>query len=106
MGEKELVMKKVKEFVKKLSKDLDVTKVILFGSRATGDASKDSDIDLIIVSKDFKGLGFFRRVYKMYDYWDIDYSVDFICYTPEEFNKLSKRITLVSQALKEGIEIK
>jgi len=31
--------------------------------------------------------------------------VDFICYTVDEFNKLKKKISLVSTALKEGIEI-
>jgi hypothetical protein len=35
-----------------------------------------------------------------------DYPVDFLCYTPEEFRKLSKQISLVKQAIKEGIEIK
>jgi hypothetical protein len=31
--------------------------------------------------------------------------VDFICYTPEEFEKLKKEVSIVSEALKEGIEI-
>jgi len=33
------------------------------------------------------------------------YPVDFLCYTPEEFEKLRKRISIVSVALKTGIEI-
>jgi len=33
------------------------------------------------------------------------YPVDFICYTPAEYKKLSKGITIVQQAIKEGIEI-
>jgi hypothetical protein len=31
--------------------------------------------------------------------------VDFICYTPEEFEKLKKEVSIVSEAFKEGIEI-
>jgi hypothetical protein len=34
-----------------------------------------------------------------------DLSADFICYTPEEFEKLKKEVSIVSEALKEGIEI-
>jgi hypothetical protein len=41
----------------------------------------------------------------MYDFWDLNYPVDFLCYTPEEFNKLKKEVSIVSEALKEGIEI-
>ncbi|MBI3412683.1 MAG: hypothetical protein HY051_01210 [Candidatus Aenigmarchaeota archaeon] len=33
------------------------------------------------------------------------YPVDFICYTPEEFEREKKRVSIVSTALKEGIEI-
>lgn len=41
----------------------------------------------------------------MYDYWDLRYPVDFLCYTPEEFKKLSKQITTVREAVKEGVVI-
>lgn len=38
-------------------------------------------------------------------YWDLNYPVDFLGYTPEEFNKLRKRIIIVKHAVEEGIEI-
>ena len=76
-----------------------------FGSRARGKSHKYSDIDLIIVSPKFKKLNFFKRGARMYDYWNLNYPVDFLCYTPKEFNKLKKQITIVSEAVKEGIEI-
>jgi hypothetical protein len=41
----------------------------------------------------------------MYDFCDLNYPVDFLCYTPEEFNKLKKEVSIVSEALKEGVEI-
>ena len=31
------------------------------------------------------------------------YLLIFLCYTPEEFNNLKNRITIVSEALKKGI---
>src|SRR3989338_5829633 len=35
----------------------------------------------------------------------IGYPVDFICYTPDEFNRLKHEVSIVSEALREGIEI-
>ena len=106
MGERKLIIKKLKEFKKKVNKDLHIKKMFLFGSRARGDTPKWSDIDLVIVSDKFKNLKFRKRATKMYDYWDLEYPVDFLCYTPEEFNKLKKQITIIKEAVKEGIEIK
>ena len=105
MGGKESLKEKLETFKKNVDKDMTITKLILFGSRASGKTGKDTDVDLIIVSPGFKKLDFFERGAKMYDYWDFRLPVDFLCYTPEEFNKLSKKITIVSQAIKEGVEI-
>ncbi|MFQ5687522.1 MAG: nucleotidyltransferase domain-containing protein [Candidatus Scalindua sp.] len=53
MVEKEVV-KKIEEFVKALKRDnINVAKVILYGSRASGKAHEYSDIDVAIVSPDF-----------------------------------------------------
>lgn len=105
MGNKETILKKLKEFKGKLKKEFSVDKIIFFGSRANGKPNKDSDIDLIIVSKEFEGKRFRDRSLGFYDYWDLDYPVDFICYTNKEFNKLKKQITIVGEAVKKGIEI-
>lgn len=103
MGEKEHIIKGIKKFIKRLSQDFSIEKIILFGSRATNKFKGNSDIDLIIVSKDFEGKNFFERVTKMYDYWDLDYPVDFLCYTQKEFNLLSKRISIAKEALDKGV---
>ncbi len=82
-----------------------IQKIIFFGSRAEGKFSDESDVDIVIVSPDFRDMNFFERVARMYDYWDLDLPVDFLCYTPEEFNKLKNRVSIVREALKHGIEI-
>ena len=105
MGEKKTIKEKLKKFKEKVNKDMPVKKMILFGSRAQGKTGRDRDIDLIVVSPEFRKLDFFRRGARMYDYWDLRYPVDFLCYTPEEFKKLSKMITIVREAVKTGIEI-
>jgi len=106
MGGRKSINEKLRAFKKSLSVKFRLTKVILFGSRARGKTGKDKDIDILIVSPDFRGLDFFQRGARMYDYWELDYPVDFICYTPEEFEKRKKQIGIVRQAIKEGIEIK
>jgi len=104
MGRKEdLII--VKRFKDMLSKEMPIKKIILFGSRANGKTHELSDFDLIIVSDIFMGIISYKRTPKLYDYWNENYPVDFLCYTNEEFNKLKKRATIVKEAVKTGIEI-
>ncbi|MCD6386679.1 nucleotidyltransferase domain-containing protein, partial [Candidatus Sumerlaeota bacterium] len=43
-------------------KGINIYKIVIFGSLITGKLKKDSDIDIIIVSKDFRGKSIFERV--------------------------------------------
>jgi len=104
MGKREDLITGLESFRKKLSGFIPVTEMILFGSRATGKAGKESDVDLLVVSPAFKNMKSARGK-GLYDFWDLDYPVDFICYTPEEFEEQKKQVSLVRMALKEGIEI-
>jgi len=99
-------VKVVKEFIKKLKKRILIEKVIFFGSRTGEDFMNYSDIDLIIVSEYFENIDFDERMKIMYNYWNFDYAVDFLCYTPDEFDRLSKMMTIVREALKTGLVIK
>jgi len=105
MHKKNVVITELNKFKNNLSVDIPIEKMILFGSMAKGKRSKDSDIDLIVVSQKFKGKKSFNRSVGFYRHWNLDYPVDFLCYTPKEFNKLKKQITIVREALREGIEI-
>ena len=96
----------LEKFIRRLSKDFRIQNTILFGSRTTNKFRKNSDVDLIIVSKDFEGVDFFDRGAKMYEYWDMDLPVDFICYTPKEFDNLKKKISIVKEALSNGVVVK
>lgn len=105
MGKKESLIPKISLFKKAISRFMPIKKMILFGSVATGKAKKDSDIDLIIVSKKFENVVFSKRNFDIYDHWNLDYPVDFVCLSPKEFEKLRKQVSIVSEALLEGIEI-
>lgn len=98
-------VEQLKKFKALVNRTFPIEKMYLFGSRAWGKPHKDSDFDLVVVSPKFRKLNFFQRGGKMYDYWNLRYPVDFLCYTPEEFNKLKRQVGLVSLAVKEGKEI-
>ncbi len=79
---------------------LNPTKIILFGSRARGEADCHSDIDLIVVYPTAKR--FLDRLEELYRLWDIPCAVDILAYTPEEFEQLSAEREFIKEALREG----
>ncbi len=95
----------LKDFKSRLAKAIHLQKMYLFGSRAKGKSRRWSDFDLLIVSKTFRNKASFERAVGLHKYWTIDYPVDFLCYTPDEFDKLKKQVTIVREVVKEGIEI-
>jgi len=82
-----------------------ISKMYLFGSMASGKTHRSSDVDLIVVANRFRGKGLLERAPRLYMAWNLDYPVDFLCYTPEEFNRMRKQITIVREAVEKGIEI-
>lgn len=104
MGKKKII-NDLRKFKLKLSREVPIETMIFFGSMAVGKSRKDSDIDLIVVSKKFRNKRFRYRPIGFYKFWNLSYPVDFLCYTPEEFDKLKNQITIVREAVKEGVEI-
>ena len=96
---------KVRLFASAIKSKFNIDKIILFGSRAKGTYTKNSDYDFILVSSDFKGIKFTDRISKIYPYWKYNNSIEPLCYTSKEFEKLKRQITIVREAVKEGIEI-
>ena len=95
----------VHEFARSLHDEFGASKVILFGSRARGDWLKESDYDFVVVADQFEGVHFSRRPVDLYQYWHGHPGVELLCYTPEEFERKSKQITIVREAVREGIEL-
>jgi len=102
--DKRKLIKILKKFKEKIMKDKKIDRIILFGSQAEGKTTKYSDIDLILVGNEFKGKKSARSV-GLKHYFPLSRPIDIICYTPEEFNKKRKQITIVKEALKKGVEI-
>jgi hypothetical protein len=95
-------------FAERLRDEIGVDHVLLFGSRARGQARGDSDYDLIIVSQPFADVEPPRRAFGLRQLW---YEVggnspmDLICLTPAEFALERQQITLVAAVLPEAIEL-
>ena len=107
MDKDELIIK-LKEFKQQVIKKFGVKKIILFGSYSKDKTSEESDVDLIIVG-DFEDKSNLKRAPIFYKEWhlvqNIDLPVDIICYTSEEFDSLKTQITIVKEAVEEGMEI-
>ncbi len=104
-----MVKRKIEEiitYIKELLEErgIRIDKIILFGSYARGNYGKDSDIDVVIISKDFSGKGIFRRAKLL---GDIDWKLmekfliplDIITMSPEDFKN---GISPISQYAKNG----
>jgi predicted nucleotidyltransferase len=76
--------------------------VLLFGSRARGDALEGSDVDLLVVSERFRGVPFLERGARVLVDLDAPFAVDVLCYTPEEFEGKRRELGVVSAAVEEG----
>jgi len=66
------VIAHLRKFKKRLQERFHLEEMILFGSRARGDWLYSSDIDLILVSEDFRPIGFLDRICEIAEEWDCD----------------------------------
>lgn len=96
----------VRRFLGILKEHYDVQKAYVFGSRARDDYLKGSDIDVLLVSPSFRGVRFPDRTAKVLEYWDFEWGEpQVLCYTPEEFEDMRKRLTIVGTAVREGVPV-
>ena len=99
------LIRQLQRFHRRIAQRYQIERMILFGSQARGDARKDSDVDLIVVSPRFQRKNAIDRAYLLHLEWDLGRPVDFLCYTPDEFRELSRRPSIVREALREGIPV-
>ena len=93
----------INHYLNLLNQKIKVEKVLLFGSFAWGKPTKHSDIDLIIISPDFKKIpNRLRWLSRMRDEKTYQIAMDVIGYTPEEFAEIEKHSAIAAQAKKKG----
>lgn len=80
------VLKPVKKYIRALIGDgIRVQQVFLYGSHAKNKAHRDSDIDIIVVSEDFKGKELLERLHILgWAQRDVSEPIEAYGFTPEE----------------------
>lgn len=97
-------IKIIKE-LKRFKKENGISRIIFFGSRRNKKYNKYSDVDLVVISPKFRRLKSFRRAPTLRPKLNLDYPVDMLCYTPEEFERKKNKPTIVKEAVITGIDI-
>lgn len=94
-----------REVMPSLVRNFRPSKVLVFGSRARGDALKDSDLDLLIVSDAFGGIRWLDRPVRVTEDCDIRFGVELLCYTPDEYARKREELGIVRTATEEGVDL-
>lgn len=106
---KKRILEIINDYLRNLEGKIKIKKIILFGSAARNQMHRDSDIDLIVLSSQFKKMEFMERLIflsRARRGMKKSAPMDIFGYTPEEFEELSKKTIILKEAKKEGISIK
>lgn len=98
----------VSTLLKLLSFRIKIDEAYVFGSYVKGTWLKSSDIDLVIVSQDFEGVPYLKRLDLINEVqWKarIRPYVEAIALTPEEFSKKLRESAVLRDASKHWIKI-
>lgn len=97
----------ISEYIQRLEAlGIKVKKTILYGSHAVGKARKDSDIDLIVVSDDFKNMDIWERLCLLgRARIGIKRPMEIMGFTEEELESEDNGDTIKDEIKSKGIEI-
>ena len=95
----------IKEYALELRKKINISKIILFGSAARGEMKEESDLDLIVISRTFKKMGFLKRLqFLSHSRRGLSRRVamDILGYTPAEAKKLALTSSMLRESMRQG----
>jgi uncharacterized protein len=97
--------KKLDEIIQRILQITTPDKIILFGSRASGQARPNSDYDLLVIKSGIDDeLSITKRIYR--NFLGLGVGIDIIVKTPEDVeNSKNRFISVVKTAVEEGITI-
>jgi predicted nucleotidyltransferase len=106
--------KKIIEVLKECKSALEnmgirVNRMIMFGSYATGKAKEGSDIDIAVISEDFKGMNLLERLETIglaFAKAKIMEPIEAMGYTEKEFNSKGKGTFVGDEIKTKGVEVK
>ncbi len=91
----------MERFVKNVVKTVKPKAILLFGSRARGDAHKESDFDFIVIARSMERLDRGKRyaLLRPLAGYGLGVGVDILSFTPDEFSKAIPRSFILRDAL-------
>ncbi len=96
------IMESINKYIEKISKYYKIEAIILFGSYAKGTQNEDSDIDIAIISSDFKDI--FDDMANLIGYtWKIDTRIEPHPISKEDYEKVST--PFVKEVIDTGIKV-
>jgi Nucleotidyltransferase domain. len=97
--------KELVKLLKKLKDELKVEEVHIFGSRVYGTPLKESDIDILIISEEFKNKSFIENMIRVNKMLDGNLDIEIFPYTREDIIKYKGKKVLITEALEKGLKI-
>lgn len=99
---REGVRAQVEELARRIAREYDPEKIILFGSLARGDDHELSDIDMVVIKKTEKR--FLERIDDVLLLNDTEMCLECFVYTPEEFAKMiEEENPFIEDVLESGV---
>ncbi len=96
------IIESINKYIDKISKYYKIEAIILFGSYAKGTQNKDSDIDIAIISSDFKDI--FDDMANLIGYtWKIDTRIEPHPISKEDYDKIAT--PFVQEVIDTGIKV-
>lgn len=90
----------VEKVAAKIAEAIHPDKIILFGSRAVGSATGESDIDLVVVYSGPKSKREVRlAVHRLFDH--PDFSLDLFVFSPDELERQKKYANTIAREISE-----
>jgi len=90
-------------FIRAVKEKFNPQVVLLFGSRSRGDALRESDYDMLIVSDCFEGVPFTDRLTPIHRLWTLFEGLDCLALTPDEYARAREGISLIRLIAEEGV---
>ncbi len=87
------------ELLPQIIKEYNPKKVLIFGSRVKGESDENSDLDIIVISDSFNEIPFVNRMSLLLKRFKFPKHIDYLCYTPEEFERIKDKSSLLIDAL-------
>lgn len=92
---------RIQALTRRIAAHFKPERIILFGSRATGRARGDSDVDLLVVMR-YRGRGA-RKAAEILNRVEPDFAVDLLVRSPEQLRRrLAQRDAFLAEVVRRG----